>query len=89
MLVRKMRLLRHKHHIYLTDLSRFCGLSPQRLSEIELNVEGLLPATEEKVRQALYAAAGQREAELSSLRSDLERYGDSLFETVKESDYAL
>ena len=69
MLVRKMRLLRHKHHINLTDLSRFCGLSPQRLSEIELNVEGLLPATEE--------------------RSDLERYGDSLFETIKESDYAL
>ena len=84
-----MRFLKLIHHINLTDLSRFCGLSPQRLSEIELNVEGLLPATEEKVRQAFYAAADQREAELSSLRSDLERYGDSLFETIKESDYAL
>ena len=41
MQVRKMRLLRHKYGISNPDLSRICGLSPQRISEIELSGEEL------------------------------------------------
>ena len=37
MKVRKMRLLRHKHHISLVELSDACGVFKQRLSEIELD----------------------------------------------------
>ena len=44
-----VRLLRQKHHITRTDLGRACGLSPQRISEIELSVQRLTPVTEELV----------------------------------------
>ena len=87
--VRKMRLLRHKHGITRPELGRACGLSPQRISEIELNMECLTPATGEKLRKGFYAVAARREDSLTSLRGDLARYESSLFEAVEEAVYEL
>lgn len=89
MQVRKMRLLRQKHHITRTDLGRACGLSPQRISEIELSVQRLTPVTEEKLRQAFSLVAEERRCQLSSLHCDLEHYSKSLFDAVEESAYEL
>ena len=89
MQVRKMRLLRHKHHITRQELGRACGLSPQRISEIELSVESLTPATEGKLRRAFYAVAAQREKRLLSLTGDLARHDGSLFDAVEEVGYEL
>ena len=89
MQVRKMRLLRHKHSIARRELGRACGLSPQRISEIELSVEGLTPATEEKLRRAFYAVAAQRNASVQSLTGDLARHEGSLFDAVEEVGYEL
>lgn len=89
MQVKKMRLLRHKHNITRPELGRACGLSPQRISEIELSVEKPTPATEEKLLQAFYVVAGQRKDRLLSLTGDLERHGGSLFDAVEEAGYEL
>lgn len=89
MQVRKMRLLRHKHNITRPELGRACGLSPQRISEIELSMTGLAPETEEKLRRGFESVARRREDALYSLRGDLARHGESLFEPVEESGYEL
>ncbi len=89
MQVRKMRLLRHKHNITRPELGRACGLSPQRISEIELGVERLAPSTEEKLWHAFYAVAEQRKANVLSLTGDLTRHGGSLFDAVEEAGYEL
>ena len=89
MQVRKMRILRHKHGITRPELGRACALSPQRISEIELSETGLVPKTEEKLRRGFETVARRREDALRSLRGDLARHGESLFEPVEESGYEL
>ena len=89
MQVRKMRLLHHKHGITRPELGRACAISPQRISEIELSETGLTPETEEKLRRGFESVARWREDALHSLRGDLARYGESLFEPVEEVDYEL
>ena len=87
--VRKMRLLRHKHGITRPELGRACALTPQRISEIELSGAGLVPETKEKLRRGFESVAQQREDALRSLRGDLARHGESLFEPVEETGYEL
>ena len=89
MQVRKMRLLRHKHGITRSELGRSCALSPQRISEIELSGMGLIPETKEKLRRGFESVAQRREDALRSLRGDLDRHGESLFEPVEENGYEL
>ena len=87
--VRKMRLLRHKHGITRSELGCACALSPQRISEIELSETGLVPETEEKLRRGFETVARRREDALRSLRGDLARHGESLFEPVEETGHEL
>ena len=89
MQVRKMRILRHKHGITRPELGRACALSPQRISEIELSETGLIPETQEKLRRGFESVAQRREDALRSLRDDLARHGESLFEPVEETGYEL
>ena len=89
MQVRKMRLLRHKHGITRSELGRACALSPQRISELELSGTRLIPETKEKLRRGFESLAQRREDALRSLRGDLDRHGESLFEPVEENGYEL
>lgn len=89
MKVRKMRLLRHKYGITNPDLSRICGLSPQRISEIELGGEDLAPGPKQKLLYAFHTIAEQRQANVLALCDDLSRHEKSLFDTVEESAYEL
>ena len=89
MKVRKMRLLRQKHGITRPELGKACNLSPQRISEIELNVGGITQATEQKLQQGFRNIVAQRSASLIALSDDLSRYGDSLFDAVEETTYEL
>ena len=47
MKVRKFRILRLRHHVSMVELGRACGVSAQRISELELseNKPSLLPLT--------------------------------------------
>lgn len=89
MQVKKMRLLRHKHNITRPELGRVCGLSPQRISEIELGVESMTRTTEIKLRRAFHEIASQRRTSLHELLDDLSRHEDSLLDAVEESEYEL
>lgn len=90
MQVRIMRILRLKYNISLAELARVCGVSSQRISEIELNTEPeITPKTAAKIADAFNIAAERRRRELRRFRKDYEKYKDSLMECVEEIGYEL
>lgn len=90
MKVRKMRLLRIKHQISLSELARFCGVSPQHISEIELNAEPKLrKETSAKLLAAFSKAIEERNNEMVGLQQDFLNHKDTLMEGVEETTYEL
>lgn len=90
MQVRKMRLLRLKYQISLPELAQFCGISPQRISEIELNPDVRLDRhTAAKVNDAFASAVEQRYATLEQLESEYHKHKDTLLDCVEETTYEL
>lgn len=90
MLVRKMRILRMKYQITLPELARYCGLSPQRISEIELNAEVILDeATAVKVTGAFSDVIMQRRFMMEHLESAYLKHKDTLLDAVEETTYEL
>ena len=90
MRARKMRLLRIKYQISRLELGEVCGLSPQRISEIELNAEP--EATEEtliKVQSAFAAVIERRRRALEALEQDFANHKKTLLEGVEETTYEL
>ena len=90
MKVRKMRILRHKYHISRKDLATLCGVSPQRISRIELeDYFGLESSMAKRIREAFETIIASRQSELSTLRTDFEKNKESLFDRVEEIGYEL
>ena len=89
MRVRKLRLLRLKYHISLVELSRASGLTPQRISELELGSGNTLAVTEKKLLDGLAVVIQEREKSQIALQHDYLQYKDTLMELVGETDYAL
>lgn len=87
--VRKMRLLRHKYGITRVDLGNACGISPQRISEIELNTEGLTEATMEKIRLGFETILCTKISKTAELFNDFLLHRSTLFDAVKETSYEL
>lgn len=90
MKVRKMRLLRLKYGILRRDLGKHCGISPQRISEIELEkFPGLETSTKKRIENAFSEIISSRQRELNAFRDDFEKHKASLFEGVEEYSYEL
>lgn len=89
MQVRKIRNLRLRHRISTVELGHACGLSPQRVSEIELGDAELSPETQRKLSAGIHLIADQRERELNLLRKDLNSLHTRLFELEEEEHYDL
>ena len=90
MKVRKMRLFRIKHGISRHALGNICGVSPQRISIIETDVNPVLKhSTKESIIKAFEEIIEARNARQNCLRDDFERHRNSLFESVEENDYEL
>lgn len=89
MQVRKLRVLRLKYHISLVELSRACGISPQRISEIELNPGGITDVTVAKLLDGLADVIQRRSHTQLALQADFDRTKYTLMEPVGETDYAL
>ena len=89
MKARKIRLLRKKYRISLTELADACGLSEQRVSEIELGVTPLSTATAEKIRSGFEKLMEQHREMLLHLNQDYTKHRETLFEPVEEIDYEL
>lgn len=89
MQVRKLRLLRLKYHISLVELGRTSGLTPQRISELELSTGKTMDATAQKLLNGIEQIIQQRQQEHDALENDYLCYKDSLMELVGVADYGL
>lgn len=89
MQVRKLRLLRLKYRISLMELSRVTGLTPQRVSEIELNAGNLQDATVQKLVEGIEQVILLRQKDHTALQYDFQLHKDTLMEMVGEADYVL
>ena len=89
MKARKLRILRKKHGISLHDLSAATGLSPQRISEIELNQRRITPEVEERVKRGIEKMLAQRKAQVAALRKDYSKHGKTLLKIVEDTTYEL
>lgn len=90
MIVRKMRLLRKKHQIPLSELARFFGKPIQRINEIELNAEPKLRKdTRAKLLAAYSSIIEERKQDVLGLEQDYLKHKDTLMEGVEETTYEL
>ena len=89
MKARKLRILRKKHGISLHDLSAATGLSPQRISEIELNQRRITPEVEERIRMGLEKMIAQRKTQAIALWEDYSKHSKTLLKIVEGSTYEL
>ena len=86
---RKIRLLRQKYHISLQELAHACGISPQRVSEIELTPGPVSYKTVRRIRGGLEQVIAKREAMLGALQRDCEAHSASILDLVEEIGYEL
>lgn len=90
MKVRKMRLFRIKHRISLAELARFCGVSSQYISEIELNPEPKLgKEASARLIAAFSSVVEGRNHETMRLQQDFLNCKDTLLDSVEETAYEL
>ena len=83
----KMKLLREKYGLTLRELAQACGLSQQRLCEIETSGKRVLPETLNKVQAAFWEVQRTRQADNEELCRDLRKHESSLLEYVEENGY--
>lgn len=89
MLVAKVKLFRMKYSISLAELGSACGMSLQRIHEIENATYTITPATVDKVCHGMDEVLKQRQSWVNSLQSDLNKHGHTLLEFVEENSYEL
>lgn len=89
MQARKIRLLRKKYRITLAELAAVCSFSEQRISEIELGVTPLSPATTAKIQSGFEKLMEQHQEMLLHLNQDYTKHRETLFEPVEEIGYEL
>ena len=83
----RVRVLRHRYGLLMTELGTVAGLSNQYLSRAEL---GYIQATERLEKQlgfAIEILIARREKELQSLKQDYEIYKGRLLRPVEDTEY--
>ena len=89
MKVRKFRILRLRHHVSMVELGRACGVSAQRISELELSENKPSAETVQKIQSGFESILAQRGEKLGLLRQDYDSCKNSLMERVGEYEYEL
>lgn len=89
MLVAKIKLFRMKYGISRAELGSACGISKQRIYELENEVAAVTPATTDKLRRGMEAVLTQRKTWIDAFRMDLEKHRDTLMDYVEENRYEL
>ena len=89
MKVRKFRILRLRHQISMAELARVCGVSAQRISELELSESTPEAETVQKIQNGFETIIAQRGEKLDTLRQDYDSCKNSLMERVGEYEYEL
>ena len=89
MKVRKFRILRLRHHISMVELGRACGVSAQRISELELGESTPEAETVQKVQTGFETIIARRGEKLDTLQQEYITCKNSLMERVGEYEYEL
>ena len=89
MLVAKIKLFRMKYGISREELGTACGVSKQRIYELENKEAAILPATADKMRRGMEAVLKDRQVWIDAFRSDLEKHRETLMDYVEETTYEL
>ena len=89
MKVRKFRILRLRHHVSMVELGRACGLSAQRISELELSEGVPEQETIQKIQNGFERILTERMEDAERLRQDYDSCKNSLMERVGEYEYEL
>lgn len=83
--VRTFRLLRTRHHISCLELANAAGISPQRVSQLELDLSYHPKKAADLIDAALAKIIERRAGELEQLRTDYALCRGSLMEPMEES----
>ncbi len=89
MLVSKLLLFRRKYGISRSELGSACGLSMQRIYELEIKKSNPTSATVEKLRRGREKVIEQRRSGISAFSADLEKHKTTILDYVEENTYEL
>ena len=89
MKVRKFRILRLRHHVSMAELGRACGLSAQRISELELSEGVPEQETIQKIQNGFERILTERMEDAERLHLEYQRCRNTLMQRVGEDEYEL
>ena len=89
MKVRKFRILRLRHHVSMVELGRACGLSAQRISELELSEGVPEQETIQKIQNGFERILTERMEDAERLQLEYQRCRDALMQRIGEDEYEL
>ena len=98
MKVRKFRILRLRHHVSMVELGRACGVSAQRISELELSENKPSAETVQKIQSGFESIIAQngferilteRMEDAERLHLEYQRCRNALMQRVGEDEYEL
>ena len=89
MKVRKFRILRLRHHVSMVELGRGCGLSAQRISELELSEGVPEQETIQKIQNGFERILTERMEDAERLHLEYQRCRNALMQRVGEDEYEL
>ena len=89
MKVRKVRILRLRHHVSMVELGRACGLSAQRISELELSEGVPEQETIQKIQNGFERILTERMEDAERLHLEYQRCRNALMQRVGEDEYEL
>ena len=89
MKVRKFRILRLRHHVSMVELGRACGLSAQRISELELSEGVPEQETIQKIQNGFERILTERMEDAERLHLEYHRCLNALMQRVGEDEYEL
>ena len=89
MKVRKFRILRLRHHVSMVELGRACGLSAQRISELELSEGVPDQETIQKIQNGFERILTERMEDAERLHLEYQRCRNALMQRVGEDEYEL
>lgn len=84
--VLRYRIFRIQHHITRQELAREAGITPQRISQIELMECRLTVRTKVKLSTAMRNVLLRHEQLADAALTDFNNMHDQLFDAVKESE---
>lgn len=89
MKVRKFRILRLRHHVSMVELGRACGVSAQRISELELSEGVPEQETIQKIQNGFERILTERMEDAERLHLEYQRCRNALMQRVGEDEYEL